>query len=795
MTRPLHFSAAFALLLLAAAPLAAQNPDSARARRGAARPGARSADSTSASTASADSTFAANRRAARADSADRATAYLDPEARRLVALGRGRRYTVDRSIREYRALVKERISMGLRTLGFDHLFYRRETAGRIDWKREGRSTIQVLGAREVVPAVLKKAQIPDDLKEFMPHLAFDPAESQMMLGWTDGGFVRHPLAPGSEHWYRFRTGDTTTIRLPDGQAIRLIELKILPRVPDVHLITGSFWLESRSHAVVQAVFRLAREYDLERDADSPGDRKDAEDIPGILKPIRADVSYVTIQYGLWDLHWWMPRLVAFDGVAQVGKMMTLPLHYERSYAEYHVEGDTAAAGRPSPDLLGLPEVPRPDSLGKCPEGFRIRVNLSRDQRREEREERRRERRGEAPDSAIVAHERRSGTCVPAAVVVIPDSSKLLTSAELPPTPYGPDEALVSAPELEQLGQRLKGIAEPPWHVSRPTIGWGLGRAGMVRYNRVEALSIGAKGDLDLGRLSADGSARIGVADLVPNAEIGLTRDARTMHLRLAGYRRLALFDPSTRALGIGNSANALLFGRDDGDYYRALGAELAIAPPATGTQWYALRIYRERQRGAVANTDFSLRHLLGAEAAFRPNLAAAPATETGAALTLRAAHGQNPVGWRWEGELTLDGAGGTYDFFRPSALLRLDLPLPGPFVGSLAGAAGTSTGTLPPQSLWYLGGPASMRGYAGDVRGGQAFWRGRASVATDLPAARVGLFSDLGWAGPRDAWAATPPLLAFGAGASFLDGLVRFDISRAVKAPTGWRVDLYVSGR
>jgi len=56
-------------------------------------------------------------------------------------------------------------------------------------------------------------------------------------------------------------------------------------------------------------------------------------------------------------------------------------------------------------------------------------------------------------------------------------------------------------------------------------------------------------------------------------------------------------------------------------------------------------------------------------------------------------------------------------------------------------------------------------------------------------------FSDIGWAGPRDAFTRGRPLIGSGVGASLLDGLVRMDLSRALRAPTGWRFDLYFDGR
>src|SRR6185369_17734625 len=107
---------------------------------------------------------------------DTSNAYLDPHARELVAAVRARRDLVDRSITRYQALAKERISMGLRTRLRDRLFYRRETASRIDWRRGGPINITVLGAREAVPIMTPKVSIPTDLKNFLPRLAFDPMD-------------------------------------------------------------------------------------------------------------------------------------------------------------------------------------------------------------------------------------------------------------------------------------------------------------------------------------------------------------------------------------------------------------------------------------------------------------------------------------------------------------------------------------------------------------------------------------------------------------------------------------------
>ena len=151
------------------------------------------------------------------------SAYLDSTAQRLVQRARERRQLADLSVERYRALSKERISVGLRGWRRDRLIYRREVAGRIDWTREGPARIEVLGAREAVPIAVRGVKLPADLVSYMPHLAFDPADNRMLMEWDDDDFVRHPLAPDAEEHYRFRAGSVTSIQLQDGRTIRLLE--------------------------------------------------------------------------------------------------------------------------------------------------------------------------------------------------------------------------------------------------------------------------------------------------------------------------------------------------------------------------------------------------------------------------------------------------------------------------------------------------------------------------------------------------------------------------------------------
>jgi hypothetical protein len=63
-----------------------------------------------------------------------------------------------------------------------------------------------------------------------------------------------------------------------------------------------------------------------------------------------------------------------------------------------------------------------------------------------------------------------------------------------------------------------------------------------------------------------------------------------------------------------------------------------------------------------------------------------------------------------------------------------------------------------------------------------------------MPAARLALFGDIGRAGPRADLSLRDHLAGVGIGGSLFDGLMRVDLTRAVVAPRGWRLDFYFDG-
>lgn len=689
------------------------------------------------------------------DSAALATAYEDSTARELVRLARQHRGVFDASIFRYRSLIRQRISVGIRALRRDRLLFRRESAERVEWRRDGPTRIEVLGAREVVPVAIPGVHLPDDLDDWARSFVPEPDADRLLLTpEQQDGFAWHPLVKNGESVYRYATGDSTVIRLPDGRTIHMVELRVTPRRRDIRLVTGSFWIETDDHAIVQAVFRPSREFDLERDlpAIDPEDSGDVDEIPGILKPIRFEIRYITVEYGLWEMRWWLPRLMAFDGSLQVGPAH-FPLRIEVTYSDYDVE----------PDRLGLPEFP-PLTLKMAGDPFARARTFS------------------------------FGTTV----VVPPDTAALLASDFLPPSIYTQGETLITEAEIRDLGDRLGLLPAAPWQIGRPVLAWPWElRRDLVRYNRVEGLSLGARVNWDLSRARLDLTARIGSADREPRGELGVEIPTLRRTWRLAGYHRLTTSDPRLHPFGLANSLTALAFGRDDGLYFAASGAELTVSP-AVGEGHYGLRLYAEHQAGVRTHTDFSLAHAFDADRALTPLPATAAADQVGLAASLGTDRGLDPNGFRWGAWLDLTAETGTFDFVRPGLTLHAGAPLPGPLVGALELAAGTTFGAsgdadpAPPQARWFLGGPATLRGFAAGALAGRDFARGRLEVANDFPGVRLALFSDAGWAGRRQEFDRADMAVSVGVGWSMLDGLVRLDLARTLRPVQQWRADLYL---
>lgn len=703
-------------------------------------------------------------------------AYRDPRARELVRLARARRAVVDTRITAYEVTAHERFSARMAVAGAERLLFRRETAAHIAWTRDT-VRIRVLGAREAQPTMRAGAQLPPpDLAGTVPALAFDPVDSEMLLRF-DSTFIRHPLAPGSEAFYRFSSGDSAAIRLPDGRGVRLLELRVAARRPDERLINGSFWVDAATHAVVRAAFRLSR-------ARSAGDSR----ISVVVPEVTSELDHVAIDYGLLELRWWMPRTVVARGVVRVAGTR-FPLAYERRYEGYTVRGDTLSGAPPADAALAaVAERPcRPRAFGSISIGTGPpRASDSARAAAWDSAWTRSAARVAAGDTAAAG----GGGCDRTFLVTRASAAELVASPELPADLYDEGEGPVGEDDLRELAGLLDGIPGVPWSVARP--GVQLLTPELVRYNRVEGLSLGARAVLPLGPAELRGELRAGTTGEV-GARLAAARSGSSLRTEAAAYRGLEAVEVASQPFSLASSAGALLLGREENDYFRGTGAELRFSPPAARPRSWELRLFAERQEAVRARSDASLRALVDGGFETRANLAADEVDQAGATLRLRGFRGDDPARLRAGAEVELHGETGDRTFARPLVRLTADRPLWGGVGFGVALAAGTGLGEVPAQRAWQIGGATTVRGHdPASLRGG-SLWLARGELTRGGPAMRLSVFGDAGWAGPRaDAWSGRP-LRGAGAGISVFDNLLRLDLARGIGGG-GWRVHLRMGG-
>lgn len=688
--------------------------------------------------------------------------FLDPVARELLERARGKRREMDESLLAYEAVVTERLAAGIRAFRRDRTVYRKETSTRVRWSRDGPAVVLAVAAREEHPGGV---QVPDEMSGLSMDQLWDPEADPLLFGSVmeeddDGEFI-HPLRPGSEEFYRYETGDTLTLRFPDGRTLEAVELRFIPRERDFRRLAGSAWLESASGDLVRAVFRLGKVFDLEEDLTEEELGEDGQEgmdrVPGIFKPIQFELRAVVVDYSLWDFRYWLPRLLRADGVARAG-IVEAPASFEVSYRILDtVTEDEVEAG-----------------TDRVPPAVEVLADWGV--------------RGEFTGRRRRQNGRRVELIVPE------DERLLLESPELPPPIWEEAGPSLSGAELNDLYERLSEIPDAPSPELPWTLVWGPDRPDLLRYNKVEALSVGARLSTRLGGWDARLTGRVGITEPLPDAELRLRREAVRRTWEVSAYHGLASVDLDGRALTLGHSLNTLVLGRDDGEYYRRMGASLALLPPATERPWRRLELYAERHEAVETETDVSLPRLWDGNRRFGPNIVADEVDQAGALLRLRPWWGRDMTGVQGGLDLLVQGETGDMEFARASLGMTLTFPLGEEVRGALEAAGGTAWGDVPVQRSWYLGGPGTLRGYDGSSAVGESYLRGRAELAWWHRWGSVALFSDAGWAGDRDAFDADRGLLSAGVGLSTLDGLVRMDVARALRHGPQWRFELYLDG-
>ncbi len=735
----------------------------------------------------------------------RRTAFKDAAARDLLLRARAARLEQDSSLMSYDVKSYQRISVGMaiRETARERLAFRTESAARVRWHRNTGAQVEMLGARAAVPIVAGIKEAEDEVQDEseiddMLAVPYYPGKDELwmfeQIGSSDEDGVPmliHPVAEGSEAYFTFASGDSVQMTLPDGKRIRLREILITPRQPRWNLVVGSFWFEHDGAHLVRAVMRFSEPMDVWEVAEAE-DSTARDDVPffvqGLISPMKAEVTAVTIEYGLLNQRFWLPRTQGAEGYARVS-FMRVPFKVEERYRYESVNAidslpkvppapwKTSASYRDSLKAAGLDSATIRKEMRAY---YASRDSISMRARRDQC----------AVGETYTLIRYRYDERLPMTIALPCDRSKLQHSAELPKSIYDDGEELFGAKERRELMDALDMRLQPDWAPRAPRIEWGLNQ---TRYNRVEGFGSGATVESSLGKgYTASLHGRFSLADLQPNGELGFARSNGRTQLRAALYRRLAVSSDFGDPLSFGASTVTLFNARDEGFYHRAWGGELTgTRPMRGGLTW---RLFAEQQWNAPVETRWTLTR--GAnDSRYVGNVVADAGWLYGAGLRWRGSKGLDPQGWRASADLRLEGATGDFEYGRGFLETTLSRGV-GPIAASLTGAVGSTEGRVPAQRQFFVGGLQSVRGQNAGTGVGESFWLGRLEIGSNQAAARPLIFADLGWAGPRNDWGRNArPMSGAGVGASFLDGIMRIDLSRGIYPRVQTRLDFYFEAR
>lgn len=707
-----------------------------------------------------------------------ASAFKDARARDLLFRARAARLTQDSTLIAYEANSYERMSvgMGFKRIGRDRLLMRGERAAHVTWQRDRGAIIDVKGQRSVFP-MLKGVGNGDINLGSAGDIPYHPGRETL---WIGSGLAKpdvsddeiiHPLATGAEAYYTYASGDSVSFQLPGGRRIELRELLIRPRQPRWNVAVGSLWFDAATAHLVRAVYRMAQEMDIMAVAKETGEDDPDDEIPGWVKPMitpmKAKVSAVTVEYGLHEGRFWLPRSQTIEADAQVS-FMHVPFKLEQRYTYSRVNGT-----EPQPDVVIALEDTASDSVSRA---------ARRERRRNECK----------TGTERIRRENRSDEGLRILVRTPCDTAALAHSSELPKSIYDDGEEVFGSAERDALvSEALTLGAQPAFAPQLPTLSYGL---PYTRFNRIEGFSTAVAADQVLGGgYSAHAQFRLGVADLSPNGELSLDRTDGRQTIGVGVYRRLVASNDWGDPLGFSSSLSALFFGRDEGFYYRTWGAELkGQKDHGIFNSW---RLFAEQHFDATVHTEFSVAHPGGVKGDLT-NINAQNGTIVGLAIGHHSSYGLDPHGFRALTDLKLEGGAGTFDYSRGSLQTTLSRGLGQSLDGALTIGGGTSGGQLPIQKQFFLGGVQTVRGQRAGAAIGDAFWMASAEVGTSNVGIRKIVFADLGWAGSRTNFSHPGrPLSGAGVGASFMDGLIRIDVAKGIYPEKAVRANLYVEAR
>ncbi len=693
---------------------------------------------------------------ARAERPD-TTAYANPETRALVERARLRHRQQDDLVRDYTARVHTRADARYGRSRFGRLapVITHETTARVVWTRPNDLQVEVIGVRSASIFPGARTEVWYGRPWFVPRALGD---SVRLMGVPETG-AAHPLASGAEHLYRYAIRDSVTLSLP-GRTLTAVQVRVEPRRMAPSLVAGDLWLDAETADVVRLSVTFLGEYlwDTPR-SDSPRDSANAR--AGNRRAQRFVTVQADLEYGLHENRYWMPYRQLLVITAEVGLFINaaVPIQALTTFSDYQINTAPVIAFRIPDSALG----------DRRRTEYRCDTCRAPDRRRMDR------RRDGGYERAGLWGDGRWE-------VVVPPRDSIEAFAWEAPLAFD-----LSPADQERIRETITALARlseglPDEWMGRRRLALGWDRAGdVLRFNRVQGISAGIGYDYRPGPAftTVRGIARFGTADRRFTGSLAWRYDGPGAEWSVAAYRDLHEAEPWTGGLSLGGSVNALFAGNDHADYHLAMGGALAVTPRRGMLAGAEFRIAGERHRSVETRSGSVMNEWLGGSGAFQPN----PAVTEGDFARFGVAR---PMVWqrvtfepRFE---ALVGEAGTAMRASAAALIPFRVAERGHALSlKVAGTLGDGLPQLTPR----VGGPETVRGYGYGVRSADAIWAAQLDVALWRSWILTPVvFADAGGAFNE------APLVGLGAGLSFLNGLMRLNLSRGVNPDGPVRFDL-----
>ena len=157
-----------------------------------------------------------------------------------------------------------------------------QVALEVYWRAPRQTKQRLIGQRN-------EKQLPTNIKYHLDHLTVvqDDFGDRIRLGGGDEvEAVVHPVAPGSERVYDFLLIDSLTVSLPDPALdIRVYEVQVRPKSPELPGVIGSVFLQRGTGAIVRMNFTFT---------------------PASYVDNNLDYIHVSMDNSVWDQKYWLP---------------------------------------------------------------------------------------------------------------------------------------------------------------------------------------------------------------------------------------------------------------------------------------------------------------------------------------------------------------------------------------------------------------------------------------------------------------------------------------------------------